>query len=313
MDSETHYQISLFTQGSYRAALSAYSSHPSPSPTLTLYAARAHLALSPPSPSSALSLLSPLPQTLDVRAVSSLARYLTGETEDAVGELEEILAETGEQGLSEDPEEEGRFVRGVVGTVWVLEGEERREEGIEVLREAVELGRDQECLAILSHLYITLHLPALSTQLLTSPSVTSFTSDSLLSQLLIARSNLATGPSQKYQDAYYVFEEIKGMQGGRGEGVLAGVSVAQALLGRWEEARDANAEALEMNPTHPTSLANSAALALHTGKTAAAADEALAALQAADASHPMLRDLEEKSRLFDEAAGRFGAQQAVVA
>jgi len=179
-------------------------------------------------------------------------------------------------------------------------------------------------LAILSHLYISLHLPHLSTSLLTSPSTTSFTSDSLLSQLLIARSNLATGPSAKYQDAYYVFEEIKGMQGGRGESVLGGVSVAQALLGRWEEARDATNEALEMvrprlsfvfaaracscgtrfsrsgfagascagvrstdsrnptctqNPTHPTSLANSAALALHTGKPDAAAQEILACVQ----------------------------------
>ncbi|GAA6039692.1 hypothetical protein JCM8097_001355 [Rhodosporidiobolus ruineniae] len=311
MDSEAHYIVTLFGQGSYRAALSAFAEHPSPSPLLTLYAARAHLALSPPSPSAALSLLQALPaQTLDVRAVAALARYLQGETEEAVGELEEVLAETGEQGLEEDNEAEGRFVRGVVGTVWVLEGEERREEGIEVLREAVELGRDQECLAILSHLYITLHLPHLSTQLLTSPSVTSFTSDSLLSQLLIARSNLATGPSSKYQDAYYVFEEIKGMQGGRGEGVLAGVGVAQALLGRWEEARDATAEALEMNPTHPTSLANSAALSLHLGKPLSAADESIAALRAADPAHPFLVDLAEKERLFDQAAAGFGAVKA---
>lgn len=103
-----------------------------------------------------------------------------------------------------------------------------------------------DSLGLLSHLYISLHLAPLSTALLTSPSTTSITSDSLLSQLLIARSHLATGPTQKYQDAYYVFEEIKNMQGGRGEGVLSGVGVAQGLLGRWEEARDAIDEGLEM-------------------------------------------------------------------
>ncbi|BGP15523.1 hypothetical protein JCM10213v2_003502 [Rhodosporidiobolus nylandii] len=343
MDSESYHIIQLFSLGtstfrfearvgswgsSYRAALSAYASHASPSPTLTLYAARSHLALSPPAPDAALSLLAPLSQTLDVRAVSSLARYVSGQKEDAVGELEEVLAELGEQGL-ESEEEEGRFVRGVVGTVFVLEGEERREEGIEVLREAVELGRDQEwCvgafsafslfptpsgaadlgLAILSHLYITLHLPHLSTELLQSPSVTAFTSDSLLSQLLLARSGLATGPAAKYQDAYYVFEEIKGMQGGRGEAVLGGVSVSQALLGRWQEAEEATGEALEMNPTHPTSLANSAALALHTGKGAQAAEAALTALRSADPSHPLLVDLAEKERLFDEAASSFAVK-----
>ncbi|GAA5855532.1 hypothetical protein JCM5353_004282, partial [Sporobolomyces roseus] len=249
-------------------------------------------------------LLSSVPSSLDSRAVSSLATYLSGDTEEAVGDLDEILAELGEQGLQED--EEGRFVRGVVGTVWILEGEERREEGIEVLREAVELGKDQECLALLSHLYISLYLAPLSSSLLQSPSVTSFTSDSLLSQLLNARTNLSLGPRAKYQDAYYVFEELKGMQGGRGEGVLAGVTVAQSALGRWEEALEAVREALEMNPQHPTTLANSAALALHSGKSAASADESISKLASIEPNHPFLTDLMEKERLFDEAASRFG-------
>lgn len=138
---------SLFARrtGSYRAALAAYSELASPSETLSLYAARSHLALSPPDTQSALSLLSSLPPTLDTRAVSALATYLAGETEQAVGDLEELLAELGEQGLEQDGQGEGRLVRAVVGTVWILEGDEqRREEGVEVLREAVELGHDQE-------------------------------------------------------------------------------------------------------------------------------------------------------------------------
>lgn len=128
--------------GSYRSAISAYEAHSDPSVLLTIYAARAHLALTPPAPSAALALLSSLPSTLDTRAVTALANYLDGEKEESVGELDEILAELGEGGLEEG--DEGRFVRGVVGTVWILEGEERREEGVEVLREAVELGKDQE-------------------------------------------------------------------------------------------------------------------------------------------------------------------------
>lgn len=117
----------------------------------------------------------------------------------------------------------------------------------------------------MSHLYISLNLAPLSTSLLTSPSTTTITSDSLLSQLLIARSHLATGPTQKYQDAYYVFEEIKNMQGGRGEGVLSGVGVAQATLERWEEARDAVNEGLEMVGLHFARRPDSGSVSLATG------------------------------------------------
>ncbi len=100
-------------------------------------------------------------------------------------------------------------------------------------------------MALLSHLYLSLSLPHLSRKLLSSDSVTAFTSDSLLSQLLQARTSLVTGPSTKYQEAYYVFEEARGSQGGR-EGGGAGVGVSQAALGRWDEAWAAVAEGLEL-------------------------------------------------------------------
>ncbi|KAI5481009.1 coatomer protein complex, subunit epsilon [Pseudohyphozyma bogoriensis] len=306
MDSDSFHIVQLFQQGtssSYRASISAYEVLPSPSPLVTLYAARAHLALSPPATTSALSLLSTLPPTLDTRAVTAFAQYLEGSKEEAVEELQEVLAELGEQGLQED--DEGRAVRSIVGSVFILEGEAMREEGVEVLREGVELGQDQECLAVLSHLYLSLNLPANSTKLLSSPSTLAWTSDSLLSQLLSARTNLASGPTQKYQDAYYVYEELKGMQGGRGEGTLAGVAVAQALLGRWDESTQAVDEAVEMNPTHPTSLANCVALALHTGKAQSFADGILANLSSIDPSHPSVVDLAQKESLFDEAASKF--------
>jgi coatomer protein complex subunit epsilon len=53
------------------------------------------------------------------------------------------------------------------------------------------------------------------------------------------------GPAAKYQEAFYVYEEMRGMQGGRTEDVLGGVGVAQAAMGRWEESTSAVAEGLE--------------------------------------------------------------------
>ena len=108
MSACTHYGRAV---GSYRAALAAYKELSTPSPTLSLYAARAYLALSPPDVRSAQTLLSSLPSTLDSRAVQALATYLAGDAETAVGELEELLAELGEQGLAHEgagEEEEGR-------------------------------------------------------------------------------------------------------------------------------------------------------------------------------------------------------------
>lgn len=96
------------------------------------------------------------------------------------------------------------------------------------------------------HIYLSLSLSTLSSTLLTSPTVQAFTSDSLLSQLLTAQTNLATGPTSKYQESFYVYEEVKGMQGGRCEGVLAGVGISLAMLGKMSEAGKAVEEGLEM-------------------------------------------------------------------
>lgn len=121
----------------------------SPSPLLSYYAARSHLALSPPNPQAATNILSSLPPTLDTRALASLADYVAASAADdepakagAVDEMDELLAEVGESGL--DEEGEGRMVRLAMGTVYILEGEVRREDAVEVLREGVELGHDQD-------------------------------------------------------------------------------------------------------------------------------------------------------------------------
>lgn len=76
----------------------------------------------------------------------ALADYLSGNTEQAVNELEDVLTELGEQGLqAEGDDSEGRLVRGIVATVWLLLGDDMRtDEAAEILREAIELGQDQE-------------------------------------------------------------------------------------------------------------------------------------------------------------------------
>lgn len=74
--------------------------------------------------------------------MSALASYVAGDRESAVDEMDELLAELGESGLEEDSE--GRFVRLAMGTVYIQEGEDRRQDALDALREGVELGHDQE-------------------------------------------------------------------------------------------------------------------------------------------------------------------------
>lgn len=54
------------------------------------------------------------------------------------------------------------------------------------------------------------------------------------------------GPTSKYQEAFYTFEEIKGMSGARSESAMNGVGVAQAALGRWSESGSAIEEGLAL-------------------------------------------------------------------
>lgn len=166
IDSSSHHLITLFSLSSYRALLSEFSTLPKPvSPLLTLYAARAHLGLTPPNTSAAIKLVEALEETFDSRAVRQLAEYLTaqsggfaaGEEEDAINELEFLMTELGESGLDDtNVEEEGRYVRSIVATVYLLESmrtdegidetlrELRRQEAVDILKEGIILGRDQE-------------------------------------------------------------------------------------------------------------------------------------------------------------------------
>jgi hypothetical protein len=166
LDSSSHHLITLFSLSSYRALLSAYSALPAPiSPLVTLYAARSNLGLTPPNTSECIKLLDGIEESFDTRAIRGLAEYLAaqvtgfsnGEEEEPINELEFLMTELGESGLDDsNPEEEGRYVRSIIATVWILESlrtdegiedelrEARREEAIEILKEGIELGRDQE-------------------------------------------------------------------------------------------------------------------------------------------------------------------------
>lgn len=173
---------------------------------MTYLAIHSALAVAPPDVKLATALFSSLGEddrsTLDGRAVQALIAYIRemssntgddGETtsalEEQVDELEMILAELGGEGLEEGAE--GRSVRAVVGTVYILESirsgldaesqAARRNEAVEVLKEGVELGNDQDWYVIV---FPSLHLsicfcPLLISNVLASTAVSLFSRTSI--------------------------------------------------------------------------------------------------------------------------------------
>ena len=155
--------------------------------------------------------------------------------------------------------------------------------------------------------------------------------DSLAIQLCEAWIGLRQGGDQEapgYQAAFYCYDEMSGMPSANNPVVLNGKAVAQAARHRWPEAEAPLQEASTIvgrrrpsrvaltdhhvtyqNANDGTTLANSAALAILTGKASASA-QYLAALQSIKPRHPLLTDLAAKDAAFDEAAAKFAVAVA---
>lgn len=136
--------------------------------------------------------------------------------------------------------------------------------------------------------------------------------DSLLFNLAEAYLNLALGSSEKYQSAFYVFEELASAPSTSSVKTLTSQAIAELHLGRVPEAEAALTEALERasrataKEEEADVLANLAVLKTVAGKMG----EAEEYLRRVDREHALVRDLEEKSSFFDDAKGKFAAKVA---
>lgn len=134
--------------------------------------------------------------------------------------------------------------------------------------------------------------------------------DSLLINLAEAWTNLRVGGSEKYQSAYYVFEELASAPGAKGKS-LVGQAVSELLLGRVEEAESALNQVLESGDGGSDAVANALVLQYVVGKgLGSRAAELRDLLETTNEEHAMLVDLKEKEALFDTAAGKYSAKVA---
>lgn len=129
--------------------------------------------------------------------------------------------------------------------------------------------------------------------------------DSLLINLAEAWTNIREGGSEKYQSAFYVFEELANTPGTTSPTSLVGQAVAELHLGRTEEAEAALQQAVALENADVQAIANSIVLASVVGKKHEVVEGLLQQLQEKDSEHALLKDLAEKSQAFDTAAAKY--------
>ncbi|MCJ1374491.1 hypothetical protein MMC20_005723 [Loxospora ochrophaea] len=130
--------------------------------------------------------------------------------------------------------------------------------------------------------------------------------DSLLVNIAESWVGLRIG-GEKYQQAFYVFEEMAQAPSTSATKSLIGQAVAEMHLGRLPEAEAALQQALQKDPKDVDAIANSTVLTVLSGKDTT---ELVSSLQSNEPNHIFLEGLREKSELFDQAATKYSAKVA---
>ncbi|RAK98599.1 putative Coatomer subunit epsilon [Aspergillus ibericus CBS 121593] len=125
--------------------------------------------------------------------------------------------------------------------------------------------------------------------------------DSLLVNLAESWVGMRVG-GEKYQAAFYVYEELASAPSTAAPLSIVGQAVAELHLGRLPEAEAALTAALEKYPDEAELIANTVVLNVLAGKPT---EELEQRLEQTHPSHPLLSDLQEKSELFDTAAAKY--------
>ncbi|KAK2744153.1 hypothetical protein FQN57_004413 [Myotisia sp. PD_48] len=173
-------------------------------------------------------------------------------------------------------------------------------------------GKTEEALALLSNhqgnleavaLIVQIHLQNNKTNLALKEvqAARRWAQDSLLVNIAESWVGLRVG-GEKYQSAFYVYEELASVPSTSSAVSAVGQAVAELHLGRLDEAEAALQSAVEKYPEDAQAIANSIVYYVIAGKDS---QELTSKLKSIQPTHPLLTDLEEKSSLFDTAAAKY--------
>ncbi|KAK8188831.1 coatomer epsilon subunit-domain-containing protein [Phyllosticta capitalensis] len=125
--------------------------------------------------------------------------------------------------------------------------------------------------------------------------------DSLLVNIAESWVGLREG-GEKYQQAFYVYEELAQAPASQAAQSLVGQAVSELHLGRLPEAEAALQQALSLDPKNPDALANTIVLYTILGKDT---EETKVELAKVDPNHPFLTDVAAKKDAFAAAQAKY--------
>lgn len=253
---------------------------------------------------------------LPARILALRAQIALGQAEDVIadvqGETEPGLVAVG--ALAELAE--GKEAK-AVKTAIQLAAESADNAAVQVLAGTVlqAAGKSEEALALLSQhqgnleavaLVVQIHLEQNRTDLAVKEvsAARRWAQDSLLVNLAESWVGLRIG-GEKYQQAFYVFEELAQAPSTSSSQSLVAQAVAEIHLGRLDEAEAALKQTLEKDPKNAEAIANSIVLNVIAGRDPT---DLISSLKNTAPNHAFLKDVEEKNALFDKAATKYAAK-----
>ncbi|KAK8085266.1 coatomer epsilon subunit domain-containing protein [Apiospora hydei] len=223
----------------------------------------------------------------ELSAVGALAQHSLGKTDAAVKTIEELASSSSDNATVQ-----------TIGGI-VLQAAGKSEEALALLSQH---SGNLEAVALITQIHLLQNRTDLA--LKEVKAARSWAQDSLLVNLAESWVGVRMG-GERYQQAFYVFEELAQAPSTSSIVTLVSQSVCELHLGRVEEAQAALEQAVQKNPKYAEAIANLLVLNIVTGKNPS---ELTASLQSVDPTHPFLADLAEKDALFDKAASKFSAK-----
>ncbi|CAG8625117.1 13906_t:CDS:2 [Funneliformis caledonium] len=244
---------------------------------------------------------------IDLQVVKILAIYL--QAKPSVGSVglnngsggeskkEEALKELRDVVLSDPTNLINPTVQIIAGSIFYHEG--LYEEALKIL---VRHNKNLECVALIIQIYLKLDRLDLAKRELASTKT--WAEDAMLAQLIEAWVGLKTG-GDKYQEAYYIYEEIAQSPSSNTVKILNGQAVCNIHLGKYVEAESLLLEALNKSNDDPNTLVNLIVVSNLLNKPAEVVNRYINQLKETSPNHAFLQDLDLKTSLFDRAAQRF--------